>query len=202
MVLNMYESFFNLGGIMGIFTMASIGVGLAMDAFAVSICQGLKMIKVNKKYAVIIALFFGIFQAMMPLIGYVIGVQFESYITSIDHWIAFILLGFIGFNMIKESREKEEIDECIYRLDYKELTMMAIATSIDALAVGVAFAFLNVNVLMAVSIIGIITFGLSLIGVLLGHTLGMKFKSNAEMFGGIVLIIIGLKIILEHLNII
>lgn len=202
MVLNMYESFFNLGGIMGIFTMASIGVGLAMDAFAVSICQGLKMIKVNKKYAVIIALFFGIFQAMMPLIGYVIGVQFESYITSIDHWIAFILLGFIGFNMIKESREKEEIDECIYRLDYKELTMMAIATSIDALAVGVAFAFLNVNVLMAVSIIGIITFGLSLIGVLLGHTLGMKFKSNAEMFGGIVLIIIGLKILLEHLNII
>lgn len=202
MVLNMYESFFNLGGIMGIFTMISIGVGLAMDAFAVSICQGLKMIKVNKKYAVIIALFFGIFQAMMPLIGYVIGVQFESYITSIDHWIAFILLGFIGFNMIKESREKEEIDECIYRLDYKELTMMAIATSIDALAVGVAFAFLNVNVLMAVSIIGIITFGLSLIGVLLGHTLGMKFKSNAEMFGGIVLIIIGLKILLEHLNII
>ena len=202
MVLNMYESFFNLGGIMGIFTMISIGVGLAMDAFAVSICQGLKMIKVNKKYAVIIALFFGIFQAMMPLIGYVIGVQFESYITSIDHWIAFILLGFIGFNMIKESREKEEIDECIYRLDYKELTMMAIATSIDALAVGVAFAFLNVNVLMAVSIIGIITFGLSLIGVLLGHTLGMKFKSNAEMFGGIVLIIIGLKILMEHLNII
>ena len=202
MVLNMYESFFNLGGIMGIFTMASIGVGLAMDAFAVSICQGLKMIKVNKKYAVIIALFFGVFQAMMLLIGYVIGVQFESYITSIDHWIAFILLGFIGFNMIKESREKEEIDECIYRLDYKELTMMAIATSIDALAVGVAFAFLNVNVLMAVSIIGIITFGLSLIGVLLGHTLGMKFKSNAEMFGGIVLIIIGLKILLEHLNII
>lgn len=202
MVLNMYESFFNLGGIMGIFTMISIGVGLAMDAFAVSICQGLKMIKVNKKYAVIIALFFGVFQAMMPLIGYVIGVQFESYITSIDHWIAFILLGFIGFNMIKESREKEEIDECIYRLDYKELTMMAIATSIDALAVGVAFAFLNVNVLMAVSIIGIITFGLSLIGVLLGHTLGMKFKSNAEMFGGIVLIIIGLKILLEHLNII
>lgn len=202
MVLNMCESFFNLGGIMGIFTMASIGVGLAMDAFAVSICQGLKMIKVNKKYAVIIALFFGVFQVMMPLIGYVIGVQFESYITSIDHWIAFILLGFIGFNMIKESREKEEIDECIYRLDYKELTMMAIATSIDALAVGVAFAFLNVNVLMAVSIIGIITFGLSLIGVLLGHTLGMKFKSNAEMFGGIVLIIIGLKILLEHLNII
>ena len=184
---------------MGIFTMASIGVGLAMDAFAVSICQGLKMIKVNKQYAVIIALFFGIFQAMMPLIGYVIGVQFESYITSIDHWIAFILLGFIGFNMIKESREKEEIDECIYRLDYKQLTMMAIATSIDALAVGVAFAFLNV--LMAVVIIGIITFGLSLIGVLLGHTLGMKFKSNAEMFGGIVLIIIGLKILLEHLNI-
>lgn len=186
---------------MGIFTMVSIGVGLAMDAFAVSICQGLKMIKVNKQYAVVIALFFGIFQAMMPLIGYVIGVQFESYITSIDHWIAFILLGFIGFNMIKESREKEEIDECIYRLDYKELTMMAIATSIDALAVGVAFAFLNVNVLMAVVIIGIITFGLSLIGVLLGHKLGMKFKSNAEMFGGIVLIIIGLKILLEHLNI-
>ena len=111
---------------MGIFTMVSIGVGLAMDAFAVSICQGLKMVKVNKQYAVIIALFFGIFQAMMPLIGYVIGVQFESYITSIDHWIAFILLGFIGFNMIKESREKEEIDECIYRLDYKELTLSLI----------------------------------------------------------------------------
>lgn len=186
---------------MGIFTMISTGIGLAMDAFAVSICQGLKMKQVNKGYAFIIALFFGLFQAMMPLIGYVIGIQFESYITSVDHWIAFILLGFIGFNMIKESREKEEIEECIYRLDYKELTLMAIATSIDALAVGVAFAFLNVNIYMAVIVIGIITFILSLLGVLLGHTLGMRFKSNAEMFGGVVLIIIGLKILLEHLNI-
>lgn len=186
---------------MSIFTMISLGVGLAMDAFAVSICQGLKMTEVNKKYALIIAFFFGLFQAMMPLIGYIVGVQFESYITSIDHWIAFILLGFIGFNMIKESREKEEISECIYRLDYKELFMMAIATSIDALAVGVAFAFLDVNVLMAVTIIGVITFGLSLIGVMLGHKLGLQFKSNAEMFGGIILIIIGLKILLEHLGI-
>ena len=186
---------------MSIYTIITIGIGLAMDAFAVSICQGLKMSKVNKTNAVIIALFFGLFQSLMPMIGYFVGQQFESYITSIDHWIAFILLLLIGINMIRESFAKEEICECDYKLNIKELTLMAIATSIDALAVGVTFAFLNVNLLLSVSVIGIITFTLSLIGVLLGHKLGLKFKIKAECFGGVVLIIIGTKILLEHLNI-
>lgn len=176
-----------------------------MDAFAVAICKGLSMRKMNYRHAAVIALFFGGFQALMPLIGWVLGKQFERYITSVDHWIAFILLAIIGMNMIREALGKDDEEEekgCQGdRLDLKELLMMAIATSIDALAVGVTFAFLQVSIVPAVSLIGITTFVLSLIGVSLGRVFGAKFKSKAEFLGGAILILIGVKILLEHLGV-
>ena len=179
-----------------------LSVGLAMDAFAAAICQGLSMIKVKLKHNIVIALMFGLFQGGMPLIGYILGLQFEQYITSIDHWIAFLLLGFIGFNMIKESREKEECEDCNeYKFDIKKILLLAIATSIDALAIGVTFAFLKVNVLFATLCIAIITFAISFCGVRIGNIFGSKYKSKAELFGGMVLICIGLQILLEHLSI-
>ncbi len=178
-----------------------IGLGLAMDAFAVAVCKGLNMKKINKKHAVLIALTFGFFQGFMPFLGYLLGTSFEQYITSIDHWIAFILLALIGLNMIKESRETDECETCQDEsLDLKELLMMGIATSIDALAVGITFAFLKVEILQATLIIGITTFVLSLIGVVIGNMFGSRFKSKAELTGGCILILIGLKILLEHLN--
>ena len=175
-----------------------IAVGLSMDAFAVSVCKGLSMPKLNKKHAVIIGLYFGGFQALMPLIGYYLGSHFKDAITSFDHWIAFILLVIIGGNMVKESREKDE-DEMDDSVDVKTMIILAIATSIDALAVGVTFAFLQVQIVAAVSFIGITTFCLSVIGVAVGHYFGMKYKSRAELAGGIILILMGCKILIEHL---
>ena len=179
-----------------------IAFGLAMDAFAVSICRGLKVRKVSWKYSVSTAFVFGLFQALMPLIGYLAGKQFEGYITGIDHWIAFGLLGIIGINLIKESFDKEEDDAaCDEDISFKELLLMGIATSIDALAIGVTFAFLKINIITAIIIIGIITFVLSLSGVYIGNLFGSKLKKGAEVLGGIILIAIGIKILLEHLGI-
>ncbi len=190
---------------MGFVELFLIGVGLSMDAFAVAICKGLNMRgKINFKHAGIIALFFGGFQAIMPLIGYFLGIGFEKYITRIDHWIAFILLCFIGGKMIVEAiKEWNEVDKQEEdRLDIKELFVLAVATSIDALAVGITFAFLNVNIWSAISIIGATTFVLSIIGVVIGNKFGSKYKSKAELVGGIILVLIGAKILLEHLGII
>ena len=187
------------------FTLLLMGVGLSMDAFAVSICKGLSMRKVNKKQCLVIGLFFGGFQALMPFIGWVLGSQFEQYITSIDHWIAFILLGFIGGKMVVEAiREKDEaveVEKMNPPLDFKEMFILAIASSIDALAVGITFAFLQVPIVEAVSIIGITTFVISVIGVYVGNFFGNRYKKKAELAGGIILILIGLKILLEHLGI-
>lgn len=176
-----------------------LAVGLSMDAFAVSICKGLAMKRVTLKQEATVGLYFGAFQAGMPVAGYLLGVQFQDKITTIDHWIAFILLGIIGINMIKEAvGEEEEADDS---LDVKTMLVLAVATSIDALAVGVTFAFLSVDIVPAVSFIGIITFILSAIGVKIGNVFGTKYKSKAEIAGGYILILIGLKILLEHLGI-
>ena len=186
---------------MGLVEIILIAVSLAMDAFAVSICKGLSMKKMDWKKAIIIGLYFGIFQGGMPLIGYLLGVGFEESIKFIDHWIAFGLLAFIGGNMIKEALSKKEDDEIDDKVDFKTMVVLAIATSIDALAVGVTFAFLNVNIILAVSLIAIITFIISCIGVKLGNVFGDKYEKKAELAGGIVLILIGVKILLEHLGI-
>lgn len=178
-----------------------VAVGLSMDAFAVAICKGLSMKRIDKKYMFLIALFFGGFQAMMPLFGYFLGSQFASSIERVDHWVAFILLALIGGNMIKESCEESE-EEHYEGISYKELFLLAVATSIDALAVGITFAFLQVHILPAVTLIGITTFGLSLAGVVVGNMFGARYKSRAEMTGGIILVLIGVKILLEHLGII
>lgn len=184
---------------MGVLELILIAVGLAMDAFAVSVCKGLSMSKMEWKKAVVIGLYFGGFQALMPLIGYVLGVGFEDKIKSLDHWIAFVLLVFIGMNMIKEAFEiKEESND---KIDFKTMIILAIATSIDALAVGVTFAFLNVNIMLAISLIGIITFIISMIGVKIGNVFGDKYETKAELAGGFILIFLGAKILLEHLGI-
>lgn len=179
-----------------------IAVGLSMDAFAVAVCRGLSMPKLRKDHAGIIALFFGVFQGGMPLIGWFLGSRFADYIREFDHWIAFFLLLWIGGKMVKESMEKDEgCASCgEYRLDYKELTVMAIATSIDALAVGITFAFLSVKIVPAVTLIGVTTFLISFAGVFIGNFFGQKWKSKAELLGGLILIAIGTKILLEHLG--
>ena len=175
-----------------------VALGLSMDAFAAAICKGLCMSKMSWKHAVIAGLYFGGFQSGMPLVGYLLGSQFKYAIVFFDHWIAFILLGVIGISMIRESFRKEE-EECIeYSLDPKNMVMIALATSIDALAVGVTFAFLQVHIFPAVSFIGIITFALSILGVKAGNVLGVKFKSKAEFFGGLILIFMGTHILVEH----
>lgn len=175
-----------------------IALGLSMDAFAAAICKGLCMQKMSWKNAVIAGLYFGGFQSGMPLIGYLLGSQFKYAIIFFDHWIAFILLGIIGISMIRESFRKEE-EECEeFSLDPKNMVIIALATSIDALAVGVTFAFLQVHIFPAVSFIGIITFVLSILGVKAGNVLGVKFKSKAEFFGGLILIFMGTHILVEH----
>ena len=185
---------------MGLFSLFIIAVGLSMDACAVAICKGLAMQKAPWKKAMIVGLWFGGFQGLMPAIGYVLGSQFERYIVNIDHWIAFILLSIIGGNMIKEALSKEE--ECAdASLAVKDMFLLAVATSIDALAVGVTFAFLQVDILPAVTFIGVITFTLSTLGVKVGNIFGCRFKSKAELAGGIILIIMGTKILLEHLGV-
>ena len=178
-----------------------IAVGLSMDAFAVAVCKGLSMRKMSWKKGVIVALYFGIFQGAMPLIGYFLGVQFQGSIQAVDHWIAFVLLGLIGANMIRESlsKEEEKTDDAV---SFKSMSVLAVATSIAALAIGVTFAFLQVDIIPAVSFIGVTTFVLSLIGVKIGNVFGSRYKSKAEFIGGLILILMGLKILLEHLNII
>lgn len=191
---------------MGFLELALIGVGLSMDAFAVSICKGLSMRKVDKKYMLVLAAFFGGFQALMPTLGWFLGSQFQTYITVIDHWIAFILLTLIGGKMIldviKEKGENEEVcpDDSV-RIDLKEFFLLAVATSIDALAVGITFAFLQVKLASSVTIIGCITFCFTIAGVLIGNVFGTKFKDKATILGGVILIAIGVKILLEHLGI-
>ncbi len=186
---------------MGLFELFLIAVGLSMDAFAVSICKGLSLGRIKPKHMCIAGAWFGGFQAMMPALGYFLGRFFTEYITKFDHWIAFILLGFIGFNMIKESFGKEE-DDVDASMAPKAMVLLAIATSIDALAVGVSFAFLDVSIVPAVLFIGVITFVFSAIGVKIGSIFGTKYKSKAEFFGGAVLILMGIKILLEGLGII
>lgn len=185
---------------MGLLELFILAVGLSMDAFAVSVCKGLAMPKITLKKTLIVGLWFGGFQALMPAIGYFLGVQFRDKITAIDHWIAFILLGLIGANMIKEacSGDCEEENDS---LDIKTMFLLAVATSIDALAVGITFAFLNVRLLSAVSFIGVTTFALSAIGVKIGNVFGTRYKAKAELAGGVILILLGLKILLEHLGI-
>jgi putative Mn2+ efflux pump MntP len=187
---------------MGYLEIFLTGIALAMDAFAVSICKGIKMPKLRKSHIVIIAVFFGGFQMLMPLIGWLLGSQFVQYISKFDHWIAFALLAFIGVKMAIESFKHEEEDccKCDSKLNLKELVVLAIATSIDALAVGITFAlYPDINILPSISIIGIVTFIICAGGVVIGHKFGAKFKSKAELLGGIVLVIIGLKLLIEGL---
>lgn len=186
---------------MGIVQIFILGIGLAMDATAISICKGLKMRKIDYKYMLLISLMFGLFQGAMPLIGYYIGASFIDYISSIDHWVVFILLSIIGGKMIYDAFEEESCCEEV-SYDLKEIILLAIATSIDALAVGLTFAFLNVNIILAVSIIVVVTFVCCILGVFIGNHFGVKYKSKAEIVGGIILIAIGLKILLEHLSVI
>ena len=184
---------------MGLIELFFIAVGLSMDAFAVSICKGLACREQNLRHNLLAGLYFGGFQGLMPAIGWLLGVRFSAAITSIDHWIAFVLLGIIGSSMIKESREDEE-EEISASFDVKTMLALAVATSIDALAVGVTFAFLHVNIVWAVTFIGCTTFVLSAIGVKAGNVFGMKYKSRAELAGGVILILMGIKILLEHLG--
>ncbi len=176
-----------------------IAVGLSMDAFAVAICKGLSLPKMNWKYAVITGIYFGGFQAGMPFFGYLLGANFQEMIRSIDHWIAFILLVIIGGNMIKESRK--EVEKMDSSFGIRAMLPLAVATSIDALAVGVGFAFLQVDILPAVCFIGVVTFLFSFFGIQIGNLFGTRYKARAEIVGGIILILMGGKILLEHLGI-
>lgn len=188
---------------MTLFELFVIAAGLSMDAFAVAVCKGLAMKKCTWTKAGVVGLYFGGFQALMPFAGYMLGVQFKDFITSVDHWIAFILLGIIGANMIREATggcaECQDADES---LDVRTMLGLAVATSIDALAAGVTFAFLRVDIVPAVSFIGVITFTLSAAGVKIGNIFGTKYKSKAELAGGAALIFMGTKILLSHLGII
>ena len=184
---------------MSIWDLFILAVGLSMDAFAVSVCKGLSLGKIKPKHMCIAGAWFGGFQALMPLIGYFLGSFFAEMIEKYDHWVAFVLLAIIGGNMIKESFGKgEKVDSS---MDVKSMLLLAIATSIDALAVGVTFAFLQVQIVPAVSFIGVITFIFSAVGVKIGSLFGTKYKSKAELFGGIVLVLIGIKILLEGIGV-
>ena len=188
---------------LGLFELSFIAIGVSMDAFAASICKGLGLKKFNLKMALIVGLYFGIFQAGMPLIGYLLGIQFQNQITSIDHWVAFVLLSIIGINMIRESRKDEECNEKTGSpLNFKEMIVLAFSTSVDALAVGVSFAFLDVQIVPAITIIGIVTLIIAISGVKIGSVFGTKFKSKAELAGGLILIVMGINILLEHTGII
>ena len=187
---------------MGFLELFLIGVGLSMDAFAVAICQGLSMTRIKWGHALTVGLYFGGFQALMPLLGWVLGSQFSGYIQQYDHWVAFVLLSFIGGNMLKEgfSKDTETTDSSF---GVSAMAVLAVATSIDALAVGITFALLpDVNIIAAVCFIGAITFIISGIGLKVGNVFGLKYKNKAEIAGGIILILIGIKILLEHLGVI
>ena len=190
---------------MDLLTLLTLAVGLAMDAFAVSICKGLAMREKVLKKGIIVGLWFGGFQALMPFLGWALGIRFQKYITSVDHWIAFFLLLFIGGKMVIEAVRDKDVQEIGAKdlpLDHKEMLILAVATSIDALAVGITFAFLNVSIMEACLIIGCTTFVLSIIGVVVGNFFGTRYKKKAEIAGGVILMLIGLKILLEHLGII
>ncbi len=189
---------------MSLATLFITAVGLSMDAFAVSICKGLAVKKAGLKQMVLAGVWFGGFQALMPFIGYLFGSTLKEYVEKYDHWIAFLLLGAIGANMIKEALSKEENeDSSCASMGIKEMFTLAVATSIDALIVGIGYAFLpDVNIGFAVGSIGVVTFVLSAIGIKIGNIFGLKFKSKAELAGGVILILMGLKILLEHLGVI
>ena len=185
---------------MGIWELFVVAVGLSMDAFAVSVCKGLSAGRVTLRSALTAGIWFGGFQALMPLLGWLLGVRFQGFISGVDHWIAFVLLGIIGFNMIRESRcQSEEPVEASFAP--RAMLPLAVATSIDALTVGITFAFLQVDIAPAVSLIGVTTLALSAAGVLAGSVVGMRGKSRAELLGGAVLILMGTKILLEHLGV-
>ncbi len=184
---------------MGLWELFVIAVGLSMDALAVSVCKGLSVGRVRPRHCLIAGAWFGGFQMMMPLLGYLLGVRFQSFIVSVDHWVAFILLGAIGVNMIRESREEGEAMDASFGA--RTMFLLAVATSIDALAVGVTFAFLGVDIPPAVSFIGATTFVLSALGVGVGSRFGERFGSRAELAGGVILVLMGCKILLEHLGI-
>ena len=183
---------------MNLFEIIIIAVGLSMDAFAVSITLGLSVKKPGIKEVLLPGIYFGFFQAFMPLVGYFSGINFASKIQSSDHWIAFVLLGLIGGKMIKESfsNEEKKIKENPFR--FVAMLLLAIATSIDALAVGITFAFFEINIFMAIILIGLTTFCISTGGVKIGNIFGAKYKSKAEFIGGVILVILGLKILIEH----
>ena len=178
-----------------------IAVGVSMDAFSVSVCKGLTTRRFSMRMALVCGLWFGAFQALMPVVGYFLGSQFAYYVASVDHWIAFGLLFLIGANMIREAVAGKENSKQTNALDFKTMLLLAIATSIDALAVGVSFSCIEVELWASVAIIGLTTFVFSVLGVKIGNVFGTKFKKNAEVFGGIILILIGLKILLEHLGV-
>ena len=182
---------------MSLWELFVIAVGLSMDAFAVSVCKGLSVQKVKPKHYLIVAAYFGGFQALMPLLGYLLGVRFEAMVANVDHWIAFVLLGLIGANMVRESRAGEEkLDDSF---TVSTMLILAVATSIDALAIGVTFAFLGVNIVEAIILIGITTGIISGVGLKIGNVFGSRYNSKAEMAGGIVLILMGIKILVQHL---
>lgn len=184
---------------MGLIELSVIAVGLSMDAFAVAVCKGLSLRQSRNIHAIIVACFFGTFQGIMPLLGYYLGRQFSDYIVAFDHWVAFVLLSIIGLKMIKESRSCDINSGSPFTLG--NLLILSVATSIDALAVGITFAFLHVNIIPAILLIGITTFSLSFVGVKIGCVFGSSWKTRAELFGGIILIVMGIKILLEHLGI-
>lgn len=183
---------------MDLLSLFLIAVGLSMDAFAVSVCKGLATPKYKLKYSMICGAWFGGFQALMPAVGYLLGVNFKKYITAIDHWIAFVLLALIGFNMIREALKNDD-EGADPSFTAKSMSLLAVATSIDALAIGITFAFLDVNIIAAVLFIGVCTFVISAAGVKIGSAFGTRFKSKAEIAGGAILIILGLRILVEHL---
>lgn len=185
---------------MGLVELLLLSVGLGMDAFAVSVCKGISMKRMNWKKACIIGSYFGGFQALMPMLGYFLGSTFESVITNLDHWIAFGLLAIIGGNMIKDAFSKE-CDSFDDDVSFKAMIVLAIATSIDALAIGITFAFLKVNLILAISMIGVITFILAIVGTKVGNRFGDKYEKKAELVGGVILILLGIKILLEHMGI-
>ncbi|MBQ8961493.1 MAG: manganese efflux pump [Ruminococcus sp.] len=187
---------------MGTTELLLLSLGLAMDAFSVSVCKGLSMKRIDYRGAAVTALFFGGFQAIMPLLGYFLGSRFEDYISRYSHWVGFILLGFIGGKMIWEAlRSADEEELSPYRLDLKELTVLAIATSIDALAVGIVFAAQRAGIAFSVTVIGLVTFAVCLIGVLIGNRFGSRYEKKAELCGGAVLILIGVKLLLDGLGV-
>lgn len=184
---------------MGFAELLLIAIGLSMDAFAVSIGKGLSVQRIKLRHSLSVGVWFGGFQALMPIAGYFLGVSFASMVENIDHWIAFVLLGLIGFNMIREALHSDECEEHNPDFSIRSMFVLAVATSIDALAIGISFAFLQVKIWSAASIIGITTFILSIVGLRIGNIFGCRYKSKAEIVGGAVLIIIGTKILIEHL---